>query len=297
MELLKFKIMYALLWCISILPWPIFYAISDVVFFIIYRIVKYRKRVVTANLKLAFPEKTIDEIKEIRKKFYKHMCDMFMEMIKSITISHKETQKRYKFKNLDALRKLEADNKSIILLAAHYANYEWGNSIQLTTTQNVVGVFKPIKNPHFNDFAKKIRARFGATVIPSKKVMRYTIQQERKKTGATLYGLVGDQSPSSSNNDFKIPFMGHDVPAFIGGEVLAKKLNMAVCYLKVEKVKRGYYEAEVVLIQDDLSENKEYEAIRAYYKMLEEQIRNQPEYYLWTHKRWKHANKYQKVAN
>lgn len=291
MELLKFKILYAFLWLISILPWPIFYALSDVVFFLIYRVIKYRKRVVTTNLKLAFPEKSYAEIKEIRKKFYKHMCDMFLEMIKSITISHKETQKRYTFKNLDTLRRLEAENKSIILLAAHYANYEWGNSIQLTTTQNVVGVFKPIKNPHFNDFAKKIRARFGADVIPSKKVMRYVIQQERKKTKATLYGLVGDQSPKASKNDFTIPFMGREVPAFVGGEVLAKKLDMAVCYLKVEKVKRGFYEAEVVLIQDDLSNNNDFEAIRTYYKMLEDQIKQQPEYYLWTHKRWKHAEK------
>lgn len=288
MELLKFKIIYGLLWLISMLPWPVFYALSDFVFFIIYRVVKYRKRVVTHNLKLAFPEKSYKEIKDIRKKFYKHMCDMFLEMIKSITISHKETQKRYTFKNLDALRKLESENKSIILLAAHYANYEWGNSIQLTTTQNVVGVFKPIKNPHFNDFAKKIRARFGATVIPSKKVMRYVIQQERKKTKATLYGLVGDQSPNTLNNDFRIPFMGHEVPVFVGGEVLAKKMDMAVCYLKVEKVKRGFYEAEVVLIQDDLSNNNNFEAIRSYYSMLEAQIKKQPEYYLWTHKRWKH---------
>lgn len=291
MQLLKFKIIYGLLWCISILPWPIFYALSDFVFFVIYRVVKYRKRVVTANLKLAFPEKSYEEIKSIRKAFYRHMCDMFLEMIKSITISPEETQQRFVFKNLEALRKLEAENKSIILLAAHYANYEWGNSIQLTTTHDVVGVFKPIKNEHFNNFAKKIRARFGADVIPSKKVMRYVIQRERNKNNPTLYGLVGDQSPNASKTDFKIPFMNHDVPVFVGGEVLAKKMDMAICYLKVDKVKRGFYEAEVVLVQNDLSNNtNNFEAIRSYYQMLEAQIRDKPEFYLWTHKRWKHAD-------
>lgn len=288
MQLLVFKIIYAFLWLISILPWSIFYLLSDFVFFVMYRIVKYRKRVVTDNLKLAFPEKSYEEIKEIRKKYYRHMCDMFLEMIKSITISHKETQKRYRFKNLEALRKLETNGKSIILLAAHYANYEWGNSIELSTTHNVVGVFKPIKNPHFNEFAKSIRARFGATVIPSKKVMRYVIAKERKKDGPSLYGLVGDQSPKPSPDNYKIPFMGPKVPVFVGGEVLAKKMDMAVCYLKVEKVKRGFYEAEVVLIQNDLSKNENFEATRTYYKMLEAQIRDKPEYYLWTHKRWKH---------
>lgn len=281
--------MYAFLWLISILPWTLFYLLSDFVFFVIYRIVKYRKRVVTENLKLAFPEKSYEEIKEIRKKFYAHMCDMFMEMIKSITISQKETQKRYQFKNLEALQKLESEGKSIIILAAHYANYEWGNSINLYTSHNVIGVFKPIKNQHFNEFAKSIRARFGTTVIPSKKVMRYAIQKERQKDGARLYGLIGDQSPKPNKDNYMIPFMGPEVPVFVGGEVLAKKLKMAICYLKVEKVKRGYYEAEVVLIQDDLSQNENFEATRTYYKMLEAQIRDKPEYYLWTHKRWKHA--------
>jgi len=288
MQLLKFKIIYAFLWSISILPWKIFYLLSDFIFFVIYRIVKYRKRIVTENLKLAFPEKSYEEIKKIRKKFYAHMCDMFMEMMKSISISHKETQKRYTFKNLEALRKLEAEGKSIILLAAHYANYEWGNSIELSTSHKVVGVFKPIKNPHFNEFARKIRARFGADVIPSKKVMRYTMLKERQKDGPRLYGLIADQSPKPSKDNYHIPFMGPEVPVFVGGEVLAKKLDMAVCYLKVEKVKRGFYEAEVVLIQDDLSKNENFEATRTYYKLLEEQIRDKPEYYLWTHKRWKH---------
>jgi len=241
------------------------------------------------NLRLAFPEKSEQEIKNITKKFYSHMCDMFMEMVKSVSISKKETHKRYKFKNLEALKKLEAEGKSIILLAAHYANYEWGNSIDPITNHKVVGVFKPIKNPHFNEFAKKIRARFGSDVIPSKMIMRYAIQKERQKDGPRLYGLVGDQSPKPSSDNYIIPFMGPEVPVFVGGEVLAKKLNMALCYLKVEKVKRGYYEAEVVLISDDLSKNENFEATRTYYKMLEAQIKNKPEYYLWTHKRWKHA--------
>ncbi len=290
MQLIKFKIIYALLWLISILPWPIFYLLSDFLYFIIYRVVKYRKRIVMYNLTLAFPEKSRDELKIISKKFYSHMCDMFMEMVKSITISHKETQKRYKFKNLDVLRKLEAEERSFILLAAHYANYEWGNCIELSTSHTAVGVYKPIKNTHFNEFAKKIRGRFGSEVIPSKKIIRYAIEKERQKQSPRLYGLIADQSPRSIKDNFFVSFMGQEVPAFTGGEILAKKLDMPIYYLKVDKVKRGFYEAEIVLIDDDLSNHKNFEATTTYYKMLEDQIRIAPEYYLWTHKRWKHAS-------
>ncbi len=293
MQLIKFKIIYFFLWAISKLPWSLFYLLSDFVYFIVYRIIKYRKNIVIDNLHLTFPEKSKEEIKTISKKFYAHMCDMFMEMLKSISISHKETQKRYKFKNLDTLRQLEKEKRSFILLAAHYANYEWGNCIELSTSHAAVGVYKPIKNAYFNEFAKKIRARFGSEVVPSKKVMRYAIEKERSKTFPRLYGLIADQSPSSSKSreNFLVSFMGQEVPAFVGGEVLAKKLDMAICYLKVEKVKRGFYEAEVVLIDDDLSNNNNFEATTTYYKMLEEQIKKKPEYYLWTHKRWKHASK------
>jgi len=288
MQLLKFKIIYAFLWLISILPWKVFYLLSDFIFFVIYRIVKYRKKVVTENLRIAFPEKSYEEIKEIRKKFYVHMCDMFMEMLKSISISAEETQKHFKYTNIDVIKKLEAEGKSIIFLAAHYANYEWGNCIDLLTSKNVIGVYKPVKNKHFDEFAKKIRGRFGSKIIPHKKIIRHAISLERKEKGKQLYGLIIDQSPREVNEDsYFIPFMGPEVPVFVGAEVLAKKQDMAVTFLKVNKIKRGYYEAEVVLISDDVTKNQNFEATRTYYKMLEEQIRNKPEYYLWTHKRWK----------
>jgi len=290
MQLLIFKIIYSFLWLISKLPWPLFYLLSDFVYFILYRVVRYRRDVVTNNLKLAFPEKTFEEIKSIRKKFYSHMCDMFLEMVKSISISHEETQRRYKYKNLEVLQKLEAEDKSIIILAAHYANYEWGNSLELLTNNTIVGVYKPIKNKYFDAFARKIRGRFGSEIVSNKKLMRYAISKERDDKGNRIYGLVGDQSPSSSKRDnVIIPFMGHDVPAFVGGEFLAKKLDMAITYHKTTKIKRGFYEAEVVLISDDLSGCNNHEATRTYYKMLEDQIQKNPEYYLWTHKRWKHV--------
>ncbi len=218
------------------------------------------------------------------------MCDMFLEMVKSISISNETTKKHYKFIHTESLRKLEESGKSYVLLAGHYASYEWANSIDLNTSFTSVGVYKPIRNLSFDRLAKKIRGRFGADVIPNKKIMRFAVAKERKNPGGSIYGLISDQSPKlHGGKTYWSKFMGQKVPIFVGGEILAKKLDLNIAYLKVEKVKRGYYEAEVVIISDDAKSIPDFKATDTYTSLLEEQIRNRPELYLWTHKRWKHA--------
>ena len=289
MQKLVYWLIFPLLWLVSLLPWKLFYLFSDFVCLIVYRIVGYRKRVVTDNLRNAFPNKSEKEIKKIRGKFYTHMCDMFLEMIKSITISEKDIKKHYKFVNTDSLRKLEASGKSMVLLAGHYGSYEWSNSMELITPLRGVGVYKQIKNESFDKLVYKIRSRFGSEVIANKKIMRYALAKERENKLKRYYGLVADQAAKINDKTFWVNFLGREVPAFVGGEVLAKKLDLNMAYLKVEKVKRGYYEAEVIIISEDIKTVPDFEATEKYFKLLENQIRNQPEYYLWTHKRWKHV--------
>ncbi|GAA3518383.1 lipid A biosynthesis protein [Aquimarina addita] len=274
---------------ISKLPWRLFYIFSTCVYLIVYYIIGYRKKTVTENLVLVFPEKDKKEIHRIRKAFYKHMCDMFLEMIKSISIKEEEMVDRFRLKNLDDLTKLEEKNKSIIIMMGHYTSYEWTNAIDLITKFRCVGIYKPIKNKYFDRLVHRIRGRFGSGLIPSAKVFREIYSNQNKENpDLNLYGLISDQSPKLDRAMFWSDFMGIKVPAFMGGEVLAKRLDLSIYYFHVEKIKRGYYEATLVPIAEDPTNVPDYYITEQFLRHLETQIRNKPEYYLWTHKRWKH---------
>lgn len=289
MQLLAYRLVYPVLWVISKLPWKLFYAFSSGIYVITYYVIGYRKKIVTENLLLVFPEKSQKEIKKIRRNFYKHMCDMFMEMIKSLSISKKEMTKRFKVVAPEAFENLKSKNKSIIVLMGHYANYEWAIAAQFEMDFPIVAVYKRIKNKYFDQLAHRIRGRFDNRLIESHNVVK-EITRDKVNENLCAYGMLSDQSPKLKNAHYWADFMGIKVPVITGGEVISKRLDMAVAYLKVEKVKRGHYEAKFVTITEDAKNSDDHYITKTYIKMLEEQIRNKPEYYLWTHKRWKHRN-------
>ncbi len=290
MQGLVFWLVYPILWLISILPFPLFYAVSDVVFFIVYKIAGYRRKTVTENLKMVFPDKSKNEIAGIRRKFYKHMCDMFLEMIKSISISEKELKKRYTFTNLDYLRKLEAKDKSIIIMCGHYASYEWMFALQLHDLKfESYGIYKRISNKYFDKLIRNIRERFDAHLISTYEATEKIRYNE--ETGVLgNYAMIADQSPKIRRAKHWIHFMGIRVPVFEGSDRLARNLDMSVVYLHVEKIKRGYYRAKFVPITENAIQEPKYFITEKFISLLEEQIKAKPEYYLWTHKRWKHRN-------
>ncbi|MCK8524302.1 lipid A biosynthesis acyltransferase [Aquimarina sp. D1M17] len=287
MQLLIYRIVYPILWLISKLPWRLFYAFSTGIFLLIYYVIRYRRKTVTDNLKLVFPEKSSKEIARIRKGFYQHMCDMFLEMIKSISISNEEMKQRFKVTNLEKLQELEAKGENIMVFMAHYASYEWSNVVDIQTGFQAVGVYKRIENKYFDRLVRRIRARFGSRVVTTKNAMK-EIMADQNRDGLYMYGLVSDQSPKIYNAMYWTDFLGIKVPTFMGAEVLAKRLGINVYYLKVEKIKRGYYEATFVPITEDTKNCEDYSIVKRYLRMLEEQIKSNPEYYLWSHKRWKH---------
>ena len=290
MQGLVFWLVYPILWLISILPFRLFYLVSDLVFVLVYHIIGYRKKTVRENLELVFPEKSESEIKQIRKKFYKHMCDIFLEMIKSINISDKEIKERFTFTNLDYMRKLESQNKSLIVMCGHYASYEWINALQLYGLKfKTYGVYKRIKNRYFDDLIRKIRGRFGGTLITTYKATE-TIRNNQEQGILGNYGMIADQSPKLSRAKHWLHFMGIRVPVFEGSDRLARKLDMAVVYLHVEKVGRGYYQATLKPITENAPAEPEHYITKKFFELLEKQIYNKPEFYLWTHKRWKHRN-------
>ncbi|MBG6133538.1 KDO2-lipid IV(A) lauroyltransferase [Aquimarina sp. EL_43] len=289
MQLFVYRLVYPMLWVISKLPWRLLYFLSSTVYILVYHIIGYRKKVVTKNLTLAFPEKPIDEIYKIRKKFYKHMCDMFMEMIKSLSISKEEMTKRFTILDPHTFKEIQSHQKSIIVLMGHYASYEWAIAAQFAMDFPIVGVYKKIKNKHFDQLAHRIRGRFNTRLIRHRKVIK-EITRDKVNGKLCAYGLLSDQSPKLKNALYWTDFMNIKVPVITGGEVLAKRLDMPVMYLKVEKIKRGYYQAKFIKITDDPKNCEDHFITKNYLSLLENQIKENPEYYLWTHRRWKHRN-------
>ena len=288
MQLLVYILIYPILWIISILPFPVFYLFSDFVCFLTYNIIGYRKKVVRANIQLALPHLSDKERLTIEKKFYSHMCDMFLEMIKTITISQKEIEKRFTFSNMEVYYELEKKNKSIALMCAHYASYEWVVSMNYHINCKGFGIYKKLANPYFDKLVKRIRSKFKAELITTKETIP-TIAENHKNQLLSLYGFASDQSPKAVSAYHWAPFMGHVVPVHTGAEMLAKRFDMNVIFLRTKKIKRGYYQASFEVLSDDVKLVPNYEITDKFLKLVEEQIYEAPEFYLWTHKRWKHA--------
>lgn len=289
MQLLAYIIVYPFLWLISLLPFRLLYALSDFVFAIIYHVVGYRKKVVTDNMKLVFPEKSDQEITDIRRKFYHHFCDMLVESIKSITVSEQEIIKRYTFTNLEDIHQLEKEHRSIVLMMGHYGSWEWIFILQKHVNYIGYAVYKRLSNKYFDKLVKSIRARYNSYLITTKETFPTLIKAKRNKE-LTFNGFVFDQSPKLDKAIYWQEFMGIKVPVHVGAEILAKRLDMVTLFLKVKKVKRGYYEATFTDIVRNPKDYDNYDITDISLKRVEEQIHEAPEFYLWTHKRWKHMN-------
>ncbi len=289
MQLIAFVLTYPLLWVISRLPYKLFYFFSDIIFVIVYQIFGYRKKVVRNNLALVFPKKSNTELKRIEKDFYKHMCDMFLEMIKTMHLSKEEVKKRYHVSNLPVLQDI-AKNKSVLVVCAHYANWEWNVSINNYVDAKGYAVYQKISNKHFDSWITKTRAKWNTTLITQAETVKTVITNTKNNVRA-IYGMVSDQSPMVSKAQYWAEFMGIKVPIFNGAETMARKLDLAVVFLKVSKVKRGYYNAEFIPITDKAKETEVNEITDQFLRLAEQQIKEKPEHYFWTHRRWKHRNK------
>jgi len=289
MQLLIFILVYPLLWLISILPYPIFYGVSNFFFFLTYRILGYRKKVVITNLKLVFPNKDDHEINQICINFYKHMCDMFLEMVKTMSLSKEGVKKRYHVKNIEVLRELEKE-RSILIVCSHYANWEWNVSINNYVASKGYAVYQRIGNKYFDNWIKKVRARWNTTLILQKETVK-TVVKNKMNNVTGIFGMVSDQSPQAHRAQYWTEFMGIKVPVFNGAETMARKLDLAVVFLKVSKVKRGYYQAELIPIAESGKNTEKNEITDAFLRLTEKQIKENPAHYLWTHRRWKHRGK------
>lgn len=290
MQLLAYILIYPFLWLISILPFRLLYAFSDFLYFFIYRVFGYRTNTVKKNLNLVFPDKSESEKKRITKTFYHHLCDMILESIKSMTISEAEMRKRFVFTNVDEIHKLEKIDKSIVLMSSHYGSWEWIFILQKYISHKGYAVYKRLANKYFDKLAKRIRAKYNSYLITTKETIP-VLTEAKNNNKLTINGFLSDQSPKVGKAYHWNEFMGIKVPIHTGAEMIAKKLDMAVVFYKVKKVKRGYYETTFKTLSVNPNEFENYTITDKFMKLVEEQIYEAPEYYLWTHKRWKHRDK------
>ncbi len=293
MQFLVFALTFPFIWLFSRLPMRILYITSDIFFFLIYYVFRYRKKVVLENLRLAFPEKSEAEKIKISKRFFKHFTDLFMESVKAFSISEKEILKRYSYKNPELVNNFTKEGKSIALVAAHQANWEWSISLPLVLDGKVNGAYTKLGNTYFEKAVRVSREKFGVSGYKTSETVKGMQRNFADKTQG-LYILLSDQSPQVHKTFYWSTFFGIKVPIHTGAEMLAKKFDLVVINYITRKVKRGYYETEFQLITETPKEFDNYQITDKYLRLTENNIKQQPELYLWSHKRFKHRDSFDK---
>ena len=290
MKFIIFALAYPFIWIISRLPMWVLYLKSDLIYLLMYYVFGYRKKAVLENLKLSFPEKSPEEIIEISKKFFKHFTDVLMESVKAFTISEKQILKRYKYKNPELVNDYAKEGRSIALVGAHQANWEWSFSLPLILNINSFGAYTKLNNKYFEKAIRESREKFGFKGYKSANLIK-GMQKNFTNKIQGLYLLLSDQSPQLHKTYYWSDFFNIKVPIHTGAEMLSKRYNLVVINYVAKKVKRGYYEIVFQLITDTPKEFENYQITDKYTTLTEENIKQQPEFYLWSHKRFKHRNK------
>ena len=276
----------------SRIPFCVLYVLSDGLFYLLYYVVRYRRPVVRRNLNDSFPEKSEEDIKRLEKKFYRYFTDQVLESCKMATISPEEMRKHMKFTNIEAANAVFKEGKTIALYMGHYGNWEWVSSIPLCIAKNVqaVQIYHKLRNESMNRLVLNIRERMGAISVEMRKTARYVTEQAA--VGQTcIIGFIADQSPRKKEVRHFLSFLHHNTPVLTGTEKIIKHYGFEAWFLNMNRVKRGYYEAELIQMHDNPQMLPDFELTAIYYRMLEQMIRNRPELYLWTHNRFKHAVK------
>lgn len=289
MNKVLYYIIYGWMYLYALLPFSLLYILSDLLYFFVYKIVRYRLKVVRSNLSSSFPEMDKKELLNLEKRFYHHFCDYFVETIKLLHISDEEMQKRMFFEDLDIVKDAMKDGRSVIMYLGHYCNWEWVPSITMyfKNTDYIFGqIYKPLQNKAIDKLFLKIRSRFGSLGIPKNDTLR-TIVRLKKEGKQTLIGFMADQTPAPQSIHYWTEFLNHDTPVFTGVERIAKQTDFLVIYLDMQKIKRGVYKATVKLVNENPKEEPENKITETYIRMMEKTILRDPAYWLWTHKRWK----------
>ena len=288
MKFLAYIFSYGFVWMLHLLPERILYLLSDLLYLLMYHVVGYRKKVVYANLEKAFPEYEKPEIKRIAKKFFHHLSDLMLESAVSHFYSESKALEKITYKNPELLNELYGKGRQVMAVLGHYGNWEYMSTLALAIDYPVVAIYKPLHNRYFDRMVQRNRKTFGVIPVPMEKIARKLIEYNKSnKPVLTLF--LGDQRPQYNQIHYWTKFMGQQTPLFLGTEKLARKLDAAVVFLKIRKLKRGRYEMEAELICESPEGLEPFEITNRHVSILENMIREEPAYWLWSHRRWKHS--------
>jgi KDO2-lipid IV(A) lauroyltransferase len=287
MGAILYYLFFGITWLLTLLPLGILYILSDFIFLLLYYFPSYRRKVVMENLTNSFPEKTMEELEEVEKKYYRHLSDLFVETLKLMHMSGRVQRKRFTYSNLEIIDKLRKEKRDIVALLGHYNNWELPTMLPEYLKYKTIIIYKPLQNKYFDRFMNRQRSKDGIILTPMSNVIREIIRYRQKKIN-TLSVFISDQTPAKKDIKYRMPFLNQDTPVFTGAEKIAGRYDMAVVFFHIQKVKRGYYNLDVELLFEHAAGLPEYTVTTAFNRRLEEVIRENPEYWIWSHRRWKY---------
>jgi Kdo2-lipid IVA lauroyltransferase/acyltransferase len=287
MDAIGYYIFYSINWVITLLPLPVLYIFSDLIYLILYYFPSYRRKIVATNLRNSFPEKSDSELAVIEKKFYHHLADLFVETFKVTHMSEAEQKRRFSYSNLDIIDKLRSENRDIIAVLGHYGNWEWPTKLPFYLKYKTIIIYKPLQNKYFDRYIYNHRSEHGIVLTPMSLIIREIINSKKDNIN-TVSVFLADQTPSKSEIKYWTTFLNQDTPIYLGPEKIAAKYDMAVVYFNVQKIKRGYYNLNIELLFEHTAGLPDYLVTETHVKRLEEIIKEKPEFWIWTHRRWKH---------
>lgn len=275
-----------LLSVLSLLPLSVLYILADGTYLLLYFVFRYRRKVVRENLLNALPDRALREILVIEKRFYRYLASLIFEVVKMSSISKQEIERRFVFKNKSRVKKYLDHGQSILFCSAHYGNWEWGTlGLGLNFSADHYPIYKPLSNPTFDHWFKKVRSKFGNKLVAMRQTMR-ALQASKGKP--SMFSFGNDQAPAKDESHYWTSFMHQPSSIQLGIEKIAKRTNQPIFYLKVKVLRRGFYEVDCVPLCLNPAETVTYEITEMHTRFLEEIINAQPEYWLWSHKRWKY---------
>jgi KDO2-lipid IV(A) lauroyltransferase len=285
---LEFIVVFLLIQFFRILPFWGIYVISRLAYYFTFYLIRYRRKIVLANLANSFPENSGEEIRAIAKKFYKNFCDVLAETVKGQTMSERSLSERFQVVNPELLNNLFDNNRSVISIGAHYANSEWGKILGKKLRHPMIIIYSPFMNKYLNRYNNRTREQFGMKLVPLAQTLR-AFNELKSSPHCFIMGV--DQRPFELKNAVWFPFLNQDTPFHKGYETIARKFNIPVVYSDIQRVSRGFYTIRYILLCEEPASAEEGTIVEQFVHTLETIIRNKPEDWLWSHNRWKYKSK------
>lgn len=294
MKKVSYILIFGIWYAISLLPLWVLYRLSDLLYLLAYYVVRYRRKLVRRHLAECFPEKDTQERMRIEREFYRWFCDYAVESVKLLSIGKKNIRRRIRFENVERVKQSFDEGRNASLFLGHYCNWEWVSSIPIHFDEYHDKVFfgqiyHKLENEAMDKVFLKLRGRMGAHSIPMAETLRKIVEY-RREGKLWIVGFIADQVPYWNNIHLWLDFLHHDTPVFTGAERIARKFDTDVYYLDIRRESRGHYAARFELMAEKASHCEEFELTRMYFQQLEKSLHRQPQFYLWTHNRWKRTH-------